>query len=144
MADRVRNLKAEQGLRLIKQAIDIEYPDDAEGEDADFRWGIGDEFYMAIRTAVDAALPDRRPLVADRVLRDHSEPCKDLGRFKEANGVWGCDEYGCPGGQEVTIDQIGWFNPGSKRFCYTDEKEVHPQHHTSYTKSVFVADLREV
>ena len=58
MANRVRNLKAEQGLRLIKQAIDIEYPDNAEGEDADFRWGIGDGFYMAIRAAVDAALPD--------------------------------------------------------------------------------------
>ncbi len=44
--------------------------------------------------------------MADRVLRDHSEPCKDLGRFKEANGVWGCDEYGCPGGREVTIDAV--------------------------------------
>ena len=57
MADRVlRDHKAEEGLLLIKQAIDIEYPDDAEGEDADFRWGIGDGFYMAIRAAVDAAL----------------------------------------------------------------------------------------
>ncbi len=58
MAERVRNHKAKQGLRLIKQAIDIEYPDDAEGKDADFRWGIGDGFYMAIRAAVNAALPD--------------------------------------------------------------------------------------
>ena len=44
--------------------------------------------------------------MADRVLRDHSEPCKDLGRFKESNGVWGCDEHGCPGGREVIIDPL--------------------------------------
>ena len=44
--------------------------------------------------------------MANRILRDHSEPCKDLGRFKEANGVWGCDEYGCPGGQEVTAEPM--------------------------------------
>ena len=45
-------------------------------------------------------------LMTERVLRDHSEPCKDLGRFKEANGVWGCDGYGCPGGREVTAAEI--------------------------------------
>lgn len=39
--------------------------------------------------------------------------------------------------------QIGWFDPGSKRFCYTDEKEFHsarPSRFQSYTHPVFSID----
>lgn len=36
--------------------------------------------------------------------------------------------------------QIGWFNPASKRFCYTDEKEVWPDRRSSYTHPVFAID----
>ncbi len=35
--------------------------------------------------------------------------------------------------------QIGWYNPGDKRFCYMDEKE-HSRHHAAYTKPVYVFD----
>ncbi len=39
--------------------------------------------------------------------------------------------------------QIGWFDPGSKRFCYTDEKEYHSARSNrfqSYTHPVFSID----
>ena len=39
----------------------------------------------------------------------------------------------------VVFLQIGWFNPDSKRFCYTDVKEHSPNHHASYTEPVLVA-----
>ena len=46
--------------------------------------------------------------MADRVLRDHSQPCGDPldegGRYQYTDGTWGCDAMGCPGGREVTID----------------------------------------
>ncbi len=89
----------------------------------------------------------------ERVLRDHSQSCKHApDGYKK---VWGDGfhighEYQwapahhawCPGGREVTDEQIGWFNPDSKRFCYTDEKE-HDRRHlghsrfASYTEPVF-------
>lgn len=34
--------------------------------------------------------------------------------------------------------QIGWYNPGSHRFCYTDEKEARPDNHTAYTVPVYI------
>lgn len=34
--------------------------------------------------------------------------------------------------------QIGWYCPGSKRFCYSDEKEQAPDYKRSYTVPVFV------
>jgi hypothetical protein len=36
--------------------------------------------------------------------------------------------------------QIGWFEPGSKRFCYTDEKKTWPDSHSDYTHPVFAID----
>ena len=91
--------------------------------------------------------------MADRVLR---EACEH-GRYES------CDELitngvpispdgvkhsvfswkPCPGGREVTDEQIGWFNPGSKRFCYSDEKVVDAEHlgypnKESYTEPVFI------
>ena len=39
----------------------------------------------------------------------------------------------------IVFLQIGWFDPGSKRFCYTDVKEHSPNHHASYTEPVLVA-----
>jgi hypothetical protein len=40
--------------------------------------------------------------------------------------------------------QIGWFDPGSKRFCYTDEKEYDEaqgkNRKTGYTHPVFCVD----
>ena len=46
--------------------------------------------------------------MADRVLRDHSEPCHhaDSRRHPRATGPWKCDLPHCPGGQEVTAIQI--------------------------------------
>ena len=38
-----------------------------------------------------------------------------------------------------SLEQIGWFDPGSKRFCYTDTKEVHPESNAGHTIPVFVA-----
>ena len=85
--------------------------------------------------------------MADRVLRDHSQPCGDPldegGRYQYTDGTWGCDAMGCPGGREVIDEQIGWFNPGSKRFCYSDEKVVDAEHlgypnKESYTEPVFI------
>ncbi len=47
--------------------------------------------------------------MANRVLRDHSEPCKhDEGAWNElgAEGeLWQCTTIDCPGGREVTIDE---------------------------------------
>lgn len=34
--------------------------------------------------------------------------------------------------------QIGWFNPGSKRFCYSDEKEAWPANCVCYSIPVFI------
>ena len=64
--------------------------------------------------------------------------------FGEADGVLVFEDPDCVLVQRLLVDreamdQIGWFNPGSKRFCYTDEKEFSPQHNASYTKPVFVA-----
>ena len=85
-------------------------------------------------------------------LRDHSQPCEHEdahishqipGKYHlEEAGFWGCSIVSCPGGREVTIDQIGWFDPGSQRFCYTDEKEYDDKHlghkrREFYTESVF-------
>ena len=46
--------------------------------------------------------------MADRVLRDHTQPCGDPldegGRYQYTDETWGCDAMGCPGGREVTID----------------------------------------
>ena len=34
---------------------------------------------------------------------------------------------------------IGWFDPGSKRFCYTDEKETWPDRRRGYTWPVYAS-----
>jgi hypothetical protein len=37
-------------------------------------------------------------------------------------------------------DQVGWWNPGSQRFCYLDEKEGGPEKlYRNYTVAVFGA-----
>jgi len=36
--------------------------------------------------------------------------------------------------------QIGWFDPGSKRFCYTDEKDHFAPRNDDYTHPVFAVD----
>lgn len=36
--------------------------------------------------------------------------------------------------------QIGWYSPGSKRFCYSDVKEAHLTGHEDYTIPVFADD----
>ncbi len=46
--------------------------------------------------------------MADRVLRDHSQPCKhklDSGwdQAYQSDGVWECRAAACPGGREVTM-----------------------------------------
>lgn len=38
-------------------------------------------------------------------------------------------------------NQIGWFDPGSKRFCYTDEKDYRADRHKSYTVPVYAIPL---
>ena len=49
-------------------------------------------------------------IVSDRVLRDHSQPCKTCGFLQPLNidgvmvGVEACVECGGAGGREVTID----------------------------------------
>ena len=35
-------------------------------------------------------------------------------------------------------EQIGWFDPGSKRFCYTDEKQHHHAGMAAYTTPVYI------
>ena len=49
--------------------------------------------------------------MADRVLRDHSEPCGHFtpGRVHATSGAttwWSCPEGRCPGGREVTDTEI--------------------------------------
>jgi hypothetical protein len=36
--------------------------------------------------------------------------------------------------------QIGWFDPGSKRFCYTDEKEHRQSGMPAYTIPVYAIE----
>lgn len=38
---------------------------------------------------------------------------------------------------ELGAIQIGWFNPDSGRFCYTDEKEAWPEPKRRFTKPVY-------
>ncbi len=38
-------------------------------------------------------------------------------------------------------EQIGWFDPASKRFCYSDEKEAWPDRRRGYTVPVFTLDI---
>ena len=52
-------------------------------------------------------------LMADRVLRDHSEPCghemawiPGMLRSTLLSDLWQCGEDGCPGGREVTDAEI--------------------------------------
>ena len=52
--------------------------------------------------------------MADRVLRDHSQPCEHASQkvlaerpgkwFSPDGGGWQCSVDSCPGGREVTID----------------------------------------
>ncbi len=35
-------------------------------------------------------------------------------------------------------EQIGWYAPDTKRFCYLDEKEVHPKLFKAYWIPVFI------
>jgi hypothetical protein len=38
-------------------------------------------------------------------------------------------------------NQIGWFNPASKRFCYTDEREHRPERMREYSVPVYAIPL---
>ncbi len=40
-------------------------------------------------------------------------------------------------------NQIGWFNPVSNRFCYSDEKDFRPERHTEYSVPVYAIPLPE-
>lgn len=40
----------------------------------------------------------------------------------------------------VDFSQIGWFHPGSKRFCYDDEKVHFAPRKDDYTQPVFAID----
>ncbi len=42
-----------------------------------------------------------------------------------------------------SLTQIGWFNPDSKRFCYSDEKETYPGYNIRYVVPVFAAALTQ-
>jgi len=35
-------------------------------------------------------------------------------------------------------EQVGWYDPGSKRFCYLDEKEYSAEHFRGYTVPVYL------
>jgi hypothetical protein len=39
----------------------------------------------------------------------------------------------------ANLEQIGWFDPASKRFCYSDEKEAWPDTKQGYVIPVFAA-----
>ena len=39
------------------------------------------------------------------------------------------------------LEQLGWYDPGSKRFCYSDEKEAWPDTKQGYTIPVFIGCL---
>ena len=50
----------EQALRDIDRIIKTEYPEppqDVEGFEQAFRWGLGDGFSLALKGVVNAALP---------------------------------------------------------------------------------------
>ncbi len=34
--------------------------------------------------------------------------------------------------------RIGWYSPGTKRFCYSDVKDAYPASHESYSVPVFI------
>jgi len=42
------------------------------------------------------------------------------------------------------MEQIGWYNPASKRFCYLDEKGARPEHFKTYTVKVFVGVEKQI
>ena len=49
--------------------------------------------------------------MSDRVLRDHSKPCKHFGpgqthATSATTSWWSCPQGRCPGGREVTDDEI--------------------------------------
>ena len=48
-------------------------------------------------------------LMADRVLRDHSQPCEHVGYGAEETqpGMWTCFTGDCPGGREVVLSTSG-------------------------------------
>jgi hypothetical protein len=39
--------------------------------------------------------------------------------------------------QAQYYQQIGWWNPGSKRFCYLDEKAARPGRYSDYVVPVY-------
>ena len=75
--------------------------------------------------------------MADRVLRDHSEPCEhgdDAYQWKQRLGVegplhWDCRQGGCPGGQEVPLTEVtvvfdGPPGPKPGRFIEVENPET--------------------
>lgn len=40
--------------------------------------------------------------------------------------------------------QIGWFDPATKRFCYTDERAKWPDRRATYTVPVYAGKIRKV
>ncbi len=55
-------------------------------------------------------------------------------------GAYGLGELKTKTEWREAMTQIGWFDPGSKRFCYSDEKEYDPERRTFYTEPAFVVD----
>ncbi len=45
---------------------------------------------------------------------------------------------------EVKNLHIGWYNPASKRFCYTDEKITRPDTHGGYNIPVYTYSIIEM
>ena len=39
-----------------------------------------------------------------------------------------------------TLTPIGWLDPGSKRFCYADEKEAWPEQRQGFTQAVYIIE----
>lgn len=35
-------------------------------------------------------------------------------------------------------EQIGWYDPNTKRFCYLDVKEARPENYKAYWMPVFI------
>lgn len=42
----------------------------------------------------------------------------------------------CREAERVAFEQVGWFNPESRRFCYSDEKEFWPDRRVGYSLPV--------
>ena len=74
--------------------------------------------------------------MADRVLRDHSEPCEHPEAFRLGHSgeysedvTWRCQVVWCPGGQEVVVSEVvvvfdGPPGPDPGRFVEVENPET--------------------